>query len=76
MTKATGRRVVKRAVRDHLDMARRLIREGDAVRNSVGVDIEARYRQAAYLAAAEELKAASVLIERVAWAMVEMDARP
>ena len=51
-------------------MAERLLREGDAVKDSEGVEIEARYRHAALLAAAEELRTAAALGERVAWASV------
>jgi hypothetical protein len=69
VTKAKVKRAVRKAVREHVAMAERLLREGDAVKDSAGVEIEARYRHAA-LAAAEELRTAAVLVERVAWASV------
>lgn len=70
VTKTKVKRAVRRAVREHLAMAERLLREGDAVKDSEGAEIEVRYRHAAFLAAAEELKAAAALVERVAWASV------
>jgi hypothetical protein len=37
-------------MREHLVMAERLLREGVAVKDSEGVEIELRYRHAAFLA--------------------------
>jgi hypothetical protein len=51
-------------------MAERLLRGGDAVKDSEGVEIETRYRHAVLLAAEEELRTAAALVERVAWASV------
>jgi hypothetical protein len=51
------------------------LREGDAVKDSQGVEIEVKYRHTALLAAAEELRAAAALVERVAWASVGQGAR-
>jgi hypothetical protein len=70
VTKGKVKRAVRKAGREHVVMAERLLREGDAVKDSEGVEIEARYRHAALLAAAEELRTAATLVERVAWASV------
>ena len=75
VTKAKVKRAVRKAVREHVVLAERLLREGDAVKDSQGVEIEVRYRHAALLAAAEELRAAAALVERVAWASVGQGAR-
>jgi hypothetical protein len=45
-------------MREHFVMAERLLHEGDAVKDSEGVEIELRYRHAAFLAAVEELRSA------------------
>ncbi len=50
-TKGKVKRAVRKVVREHKVMAERLLREGDGVADSEGVKIEARYRQAAFLAA-------------------------
>jgi hypothetical protein len=70
VTKGKVKRAVRKAVREHVVMAERLLREGDAAKDSEDVELEARYRQAALLAAAEELRAAAARVDRVAWASV------
>jgi hypothetical protein len=42
VTKGKVKRAVRKAVREHVVMAERLLREGDAVKDSEGVEIEER----------------------------------